>query len=259
MEEVATWWRILDDRSHQDADPLNPQRVFFELNRLLPDDTIMTSDSGSATNWWARQISMRGTMRASLSGTLATMLPSIPYAISAKFAYPERPVIAFTGDGAFSMLGMNELLTVRHYTKELLAKNPTLIFAVLVNKDLNQVSFEQRAESGDPKNPATQTVPYVPAAEWARLVGFEGIRVDRPEDVAGAWQRALAADKPVVLEFVTDPQISPLPPHVRATMMKKTVKGLLGGDEDAVGVATKGFKGKLAEVKEHLPGLRSDD
>jgi pyruvate dehydrogenase (quinone) len=255
--EVAAWWKVLDDRAHQKGDPLNPQLVFHELNKLLPDNVIMTSDSGSATNWWARYIVSRGDMMSNLSGTLATMLPGVPYAISAKFAYPERPVIAFTGDGAFQMLGMNELLTVKAHADELLSKNPTLVFAVLVNKDLNQVSFEQRAQAGDPKNPVTQTVPYVPAKEFAELLGFEGIRVDRPEEVVPAWERALAADQPVILEFVTDPQIVPLPPHVRWQQMKKTARALASGDEDAVGIATKGFKGKLAEVKEHLPGAGS--
>jgi pyruvate dehydrogenase (quinone) len=194
-------------------------------------------------------------MLSSLSGTLATMLPGVPYAIGAKFAHPDRPVIAFTGDGAFQMLGMNELLTVRHYLDELTGKNPTLVFCVLVNEDLNQVSFEQRVLSADPKNPATQTVPYVPAAEFARLLGFEGIKVNRPEDVASAWDRALNASGPVLLEFVTDPQIPPLPPHVRPEMLKKTIKGLARGDEDAVGVATKGFKGKWAEFAEHAKDL----
>ncbi len=255
--EILAWHRVLEDRAHQKADPLNPQLVFYELNKLLPDDAIMTSDSGSATNWWARYVMSRGEMRSSLSGTLATMLPGVPYAIAAKFAYPDRPVFGFTGDGAFEMLGMNELLTVKRYADQLLSKNPTLIFTVLVNKDLNQVSFEQRAQAGDPKNPYTQTVPYVPAAEFARLLGFEGIRVDRPEDVVPAWEKALAADKPVLLEFVTDPQISPLPAHVRLTQMKKTAKALTHGDEDAAGIAAKGFKGKLAEVKEHLPGSGS--
>jgi pyruvate dehydrogenase (quinone) len=217
----------------------------------------MTSDSGSATNWWARHIFSRGEMRSSLSGTLATMLPAVPYAIAAKFAHPERPVIAFSGDGAFQMLGMNELLTVRAHADELLVKNPTLIVAVLVNKDLNQVSFEQRAQAGDPKNPVTQTVPYVPAAGFAKLLGFEGICVDRPENVVPAWQQALAADKPVILEFVTDPQIVPLPPHVRLQQAKKTAKALASGDEDALGIAKKGVKGKLAEFKEHLPGAGS--
>jgi pyruvate dehydrogenase (quinone) len=253
-EEIATWWRVLDDRAHQEADPVNPQLVFYELDKRLPERCVMTSDSGSATNWWARHVRMREGMRGSLSGTLATMLPGVPYAIGAKFAFPDRPVIAFTGDGAFEMLGMNELLTVKHYLDELCGQNPTLIFAVLVNKDLNQVSYEQRVLAADPKNPATQTVPYVPAADFARLLGFEGIKVERPEDVGPAWDRALAADGPVLLEFVVDPQIPPLPPHVKPEMLKKTVKGLLQGDEDATGVAVKGFKGKLAELKEHLPG-----
>lgn len=253
-DEIKTWWRVLDDRAHQDGDPINPQLVLWELNQRLPDRVIMSSDSGSVTNWWARHVAIREGMRASLSGTLATMLPGVPYGISAKFAHPDRPVIALTGDGAFEMLGMNELMTVRHYQDQLCGQNPTLIFVVLVNKDLNQVSFEQRAMAGDAKNPATQTVPYVPAAEYAKLLGFEGIKVERPEDVGPAWDRALAAQGPVVLEFLTDPQVPPLPPHVRWTQLKTTAKSLVSGDEDAVGFATKGFKGKLAEVKEHLPG-----
>jgi pyruvate dehydrogenase (quinone) len=254
-ESVERWWEILDDRAHQSVDRgVNPTRIFHELSPRLPDRTILTSDSGSATNWWARQIQIRKGMQGSLSGTLATMLPGVPYAIAAKFAFPDRPVIAFTGDGAFQMLGMNELLTVKHYLNELCGQNPTLIFAVLVNEDLNQVSYEQRVLAADPKNPETQTVPYVPAAEFAKLLGFEGIKVTDPSQVGPAWDRALAADKPVMLEFVVDPQVPPLPPHVKMAMMKKTAKGLMHGDEDAAGIAIKGFKGKLAEVREHLPG-----
>jgi len=253
-DEVATWWRVLEDRAHQDADPINPQLVFWELNQRLPEGLITTSDSGSATNWWARQIAIRKGMQASLSGTLATMVPGVPYAIAAKFAFPERPVIAFTGDGAFEMLGMNELLTVKRYMDQLCSANPTLIFAVLVNEDLNQVSYEQRVLAADPKNPATQTVPYVPAAEFARLLVLDGIKVEKPADVGPAWDRALASDRPVLLEFITDPQVPPLPPHVKPQMLKKTIKGLAHGDEDAPGIAVKGFKGKLAELKEHLPG-----
>ena len=250
--EVATWRRVLEDRAHQKGDPVNPQYVFWELNQRLPDGCIFTSDSGSATNWFARYIELRAGMQSSLSGTLATMVPGVPYAIGAKFAHPDRPVIAFTGDGAFEMLGMNELLTVKRYQNDLLGKNPTLIFAVLVNEDLNQVSYEQRVLSADPKNPFTQSLPYVPAAEFARLLGFEGIKVTRPEEVGPAWDRALASDRPVLLEFVTDPQIPPLPPHVRPQMLKKTLKGLAGGDEDATGIAVKGFKGKWSEFAEHV-------
>ncbi len=256
--EVATWRRVLDDRAHQPGDPINPQYVFWELNRRVPEHCIFASDSGSATNWYARFIDMKQGMRGSLSGTLATMLPGVPYAIGAKFAYPDRPVIGFTGDGAFSMLGMNELLTVSRYREELVAHNPTLIFAVLVNEDLNQVSYEQRVLSADPKNPATQSLPYVPAAEFARLLGFEGIKVTSPDQVGAAWDRALQASGPVVLEFQTDPQFPPLPPHVRPQMLKETLTGLARGDEDALGIAVKGVKGKWSELKEHvkdhLPG-----
>jgi len=258
--EIEAWHRILDDRAHMDGDPVNPELVFWELNQRLPDNVIMTSDSGSATNWYARHCMLREGMRGSLSGTLATMVPGVPYAISAKFAYPDRPVIGLTGDGAFQMLGMNELITVKRYLPMLMqGANKTLVFVVLANDDLNQVSMEQRVLSGDRKNPETQTLPYLPAADYAKLLGFEGIKVDRPEQVGPAWDRALSAEGPVLLEFVTDPQIAALPPHVKPAMMKKVVKGLLKGDEDAVGLAEKGFKGKLSEFAERAKEKLQDD
>jgi pyruvate dehydrogenase (quinone) len=252
--EVATWWRILDDQAHVKGDPINPQLVAYELDGRLPEGAILTSDSGSATTWWARYLKIREGMRASLSGNLATMIPGVPYAIAAKFAYPDRPVIAFTGDGAFSMLGMNELLTVKHYLERLTEKNPTLIFTVFVNEDLNQVSYEQRVLAGDRMNVQTQKIPYVPAAEIGRLFGLESIRCDDPAGVGEAWDRALRADRPTVLEFNVDPEIPPLPPHVKYPQLKKTAKAFAQGDPEAVGIAKKGFKGKWAEAKEHLPG-----
>ena len=194
-----------------------------------------------------------------MPGTPAAMCPGVPYAISAKFAHPDRPVIGFTGDGAFQMLGMNELLTVNRYLPQLMAQEKTLIFVVLSNDDLNQVSMEQRVLGADPKNPETQTLPYLPAADYARMLGFEGIKVEKPGDVGAAWDRALAAGKPVLLEFMTDPQIAALPPHVKPTMMKKVAKALAKGDEDAVGIAEKGVKGKLSEVTEHVKDKLSRD
>src|SRR3954449_4536049 len=257
--DVAAWHRVLDDRAHQDADPVNPELVFWELNRRLPDDVIITSDSGSATNWYARHCMLREGMRGSLSGTLATMVPGVPYAISAKFAYPDRPVIGLTGDGAFQMLGMNELITVKRYLPQLMQHDKRLVFVVLVNNDLNQVSMEQRVLGGDPKNPDTQTLPYMPAAEFARLLGFEGIKVDRPEDVGPAWDRALSADGPVLLEFVTDPSVAALPPQAKTTMMTKVAKALVHGDEDRAGIVEHGVKGKLAEFTESAKEKLSRD
>jgi len=252
VEERKIWDDILDKRAHQDGEPLNPERVFWELNQRLPDNVIITSDSGSATNWYARHCMMREGMRGSLSGTLATMCPGIPYAISAKFNHPDRPVIGLSGDGAFQMLGMNELITVKRYEQLLMAgSDKTLVFVVLANDDLNQVSMEQRVLGGDPKNPETQTLPYMPAAEFAKLLGFEGIKVERPEDIGPAWDRALSAGGPVLLEFVTDPSVAALPPHVKPAMLKKVAKALLHGDEDAKGIAEHGVKGKMTEFTEH--------
>jgi pyruvate dehydrogenase (quinone) len=255
-KEVAEWWRVLDDRAHDPADPINPQLVAHEFSPRIPDGAILTADSGSGTNWWARHLRMRTGMQASLSGTLATMGPGTPYAISAKFAYPDRPVIAFVGDGAFQMNGMNEMITIAKYWERW--ADPRLVVMVLHNDDLNQVTWEQRAESGDPKYPGTQYIPDVPYAEYARLLGLEGIFVDKPEDVGPAWDRALAADRPVVLEFTTDPEIPPIPPHITSALGKKSAAAMLKGDPEEAGVIGKGARQKIHEftesVKSALPG-----
>jgi pyruvate dehydrogenase (quinone) len=248
--EVAEWWRVLDDRSHMDGDPINPQRVMWELNDRLPDRAILAADSGSSTNWWARQLRLRKGMLASLSGNLATMGPAVPYAIAAKFAYPERPVIAFVGDGSFQMNGMNELITVKRYWERW--SSPTLVFCVFNNRDLNQVTWEQRALAGDPAYPATQWIPDFPAARFAELLGFDGVRCEDPSVLAGAWDRALAADRPFVLECVVDPEIPPLPPHIRLEQAKNMAKAMVKGDPQRLGVMEKSLLGKLQEMKESL-------
>ena len=254
--EVSQWWQVLDDRAHDSADPVNPELVAHELSPRIPDRAILTADSGSGTNWWARHLRLRKGMQASLSGTLATMGPGTPYAISAKFAYPDRPVIAFVGDGAFQMNGMAELITVKRYWERW--SNPTLVFCVFNNQDLNQVTWEQRAESGDPKFMGSQWIPDVPYAEFAKLLGLKGIKVDDPKEMGAAWDEALAADRPVVLEVVTDPEIPPIPPHIKKELGKKSAKAMLKGDPEEAGVITKGVKQKVHEftesVKEKLPG-----
>jgi pyruvate dehydrogenase (quinone) len=252
-KNIRTWNRIMADRASQSFGGLvNPQAVAAELSPRLPDGAILTSDSGSATNWWARHIAMRDGMQASLSGTLATMGPGTPYAIAARFAYPDRPVICFEGDGAFQMNGMNEMITVKRYLDRL-GGPPPLIFCVFNNQDLNQVTWEQRAMAGDPKFPGSQNIPDVPYHKYAELLGLRGIYCDQPGEVGKAWDEALASDVPVVLEFRTDPDVPPLPPHIMKDQAKKSVKAALH-DPERMGLAARGFRQKLAEYYEKLPG-----
>jgi pyruvate dehydrogenase (quinone) len=244
-ENVSRWWNILDERAMEDAEPLNPQRVFHELSPRLPDCCILTSDSGSATNWWARQLKLRECMLAGLSGTLASMCPAVPYALAAKFAYPDRPVIACIGDGAMQMIGINALIDVMKYWERW--NDPHLIVLVLHNNDLNQVTWEQRVLAGDPKLQASQNVPDFPFARYAELLGFKGIRVDSPDRVGAGWDEALAADRPVVYEAITDPEIPPLPPHIRFEQAKSMAQALAKGEPHGVRIAWNSLKGKLEE------------
>jgi pyruvate dehydrogenase (quinone) len=248
-QNVEHWWRLLEDWAMQDGDPINPQRVVWELSQQLPDDCILAADAGSSTVWYARYLRLRKGMQASLSGTLASMGSAVPYAVAAKFAYPQRPVIAFVGDGAFQMNGMNELLTVAKYHERW--SDQRLVFCVFNNQDLNMVTWEQRVLSGDPKYPATQRIPDFPAARYAELVGLHGIRVEQPDDLAGAWDEVLAAGTPAVLEAVVDPEIPPLPPHVPAEQMKKMTRAMVKGDPEAAGVMEKSLRAKIQEL---LPG-----
>ncbi|MEU5882944.1 thiamine pyrophosphate-requiring protein [Spirillospora sp. NPDC047279] len=245
--DVDEWWRIMERQARQRFEAINPQLVAWELNDRLPDGAILTADSGSGTTWWARQLRLRAGMRASLSGTLATMGPGVPYAIAARFAHPDRPVVAFVGDGAFQMNGMNEMITVARYAERL--AGPPLVFCVLNNRDLNMVTWEQRAMGGDPRFPASQDLPDVPYAAYAELLGLTGIRCEDPDDVGAAWDRAMEADRPVVLEFVVDANVAPLPPHVLAEQARNTAKALWR-DPDRVGVAAAAFRQKMAEVFE---------
>jgi pyruvate dehydrogenase (quinone) len=213
-----------------EAKPVNPQRVFWELSSRLPDNVIITSDSGSSANWFARDLKIRPGMMASLSGTLATMGPGMPYAVAAKFAFPERVVVALVGDGAMQMNGNNVLVTVKKYWKEW--KDPRLVVLVLNNHDLNQVTWELRAMSGDPKLEASQELPDFPYAAYAESLGLRGIRIDRPEQIGAAWDQAFRSDRPVVVEAVTDPEVPPLPPHITFKQAKAFASSILKGDPE---------------------------
>ncbi|MGB0092034.1 MAG: thiamine pyrophosphate-requiring protein [Solirubrobacteraceae bacterium] len=243
--EIERWWRLMDARAHLDAQPINPQLIFAELSPRLPDNCILTSDSGSATNWWARHLRMRQGMQSALSGTLATMCPAVPYALAAKFAYPERPVIASIGDGAMQMLGNAGLIDLAHYAPRW--SNQQCIVVVLHNNDLNQVTWEQRVMAGDPKLQASQVLPNFPFARYAEVLGLKGIRVDRPEDVGPAWDEALAhSTGPVVFEAITDPEVPPLPPHIKFEQAKKLAQAL-PGDPHRGRIIKQSIKGKVEE------------
>jgi len=242
----ADWDQTLEKRAMVAADPINPQRVAFELSPRLPDAAIVTSDSGSCANWYARDVKLRRGMMGSLSGGLASMGAAVPYAIAAKFAHPERSVVAMVGDGAMQMNNMAELITVAKYWKEW--QNPQWICCVFNNEDLNQVTWEQRAMEGDPKFEASQNIPNVPYHRFAESIGLMGIYVDREDQVAAAWDQAFATDRPVLIEFKTDPDVPPLPPHIKPEQAKKFATALLHGDPNQAGIIKQSVKQVMSKV-----------
>jgi pyruvate dehydrogenase (quinone) len=250
---VTDWWDVMQRQALTDADPVNPMRIFHELSLQLPDNAIIAADSGSAANWYARHLRFRGDMRGSLSGTLATMGPGVPYVIGAKWAHPDRPAIALVGDGAMQMNGLAELITVAHYWQQW--DDPRLVVAILHNNDLNQVTWEMRAMEGAPKFAESQTLPDVDYAAFARSLDLGGINIDTPDAIAGAWKQALGADRPTVLDIRCDPDVPPIPPHSTFDQFKSTVAAFLHGDENRWGFAKQGIKEK---AQEFLPGHASE-
>jgi pyruvate dehydrogenase (quinone) len=245
------WDKTLEERALASANPINPQRVVWELSPRLPDNVIITCDSGSCANWFARDIKIRRGMLCSLSGGLASMGAAVPYAIAAKFVHPDRPVVALVGDGAMQMSNLAELITVAKYWQEW--QNPHWICCVFNNEDLNQVTWEQRVMQGDPKFEASQNIPNVPYHRFAESIGLKGIYVDREDAVAAAWEEALATDRPVLIEFKTDPDVPPLPPHIKLEQAKAYATALLKGDPDQAGIIKQTAKQVLGSL---MPGHR---
>lgn len=241
---VAEWWRDVEKRSHQKADPINPERLFWELSSRLPDRAIVAADSGTSANWFARALKFRRGMKATLSGTLATMCPAVPYATAAKFCYPDRVAIGFVGDGAMQMLGINGLITIAKYWRTW--SDPRLVIAVLNNGDLNQVTWELRAMASSPKVEETQDVPAFSYAGYAESLGLKGIRVTDPEQLGPAWEAALSADRPTVIDALVDPAVPTLPPHITASQAKSYARALLKGDPEAGAIAWHTLKRSLA-------------
>jgi len=249
--EYHDWWKVVEARSMENADDhqLNPQRVFWELSKRLPETSILSGDAGTATNWYGNTIKMRRGMMGSLSGSLATMGPAVPYAIAAKFAYPDRVPIALTGDGAMQMNGLAAMITVKKYWKQW--SDPRLIFLVLNNRDLNQVSWEMRIEAGNPKLPSTQDLPDFPYASYADSLGLKGIRVDKPEDVGPAWDAALSADRPVIFEAYVSGDVTTIPPHISFEEAKNYASALLKGDPNEGNIIIESAKSVIEGIIPH--------
>jgi pyruvate dehydrogenase (quinone) len=248
-KNVARWWEVMEAEAQVAAKPINPMRLFSEFSRQAPSNSMIASDSGSAANWYARQVRMRGTMRGSLSGTLATMGPAVPYAIGAKFAHPDRPAIAFEGDGAMQMNGLAELLTIARYYREW--SDPRLVVAVLHNNDLNQVTWELRAMGGTPDFIESQSLPDMSYAGFAASIGLGSLTITDPEHLEDAWRQALAADKPFVLDVHCDPDVPPIPPHATLEQMTDMAAALIKGDTSRWGVIKEGMKTKAQEFLPH--------
>ncbi|SAL51533.1 thiamine pyrophosphate protein [Caballeronia cordobensis] len=247
---MTEWWKKLKKRALASGTTgVNPQRTVWELSPRVPPNAIVTSDSGSCANWYARDLKVKRGMMCSLSGGLASMGAAVPYAISAKFAHPERPVIALVGDGAMQMNNMAELITVAKYWKRW--SDPRWICMVLHNDDLNQVTWEQRVMNGDPKFEASQDIPSVPYHRFAELIGLRGLYVDNAERMGAAWDEALGSDRPVVIEVKSDPNIPPLPPHITLQQAKAFATTLFEGDPDEGNIIVDTAKQVLGAV---LPG-----
>ncbi|QKV73331.1 thiamine pyrophosphate-requiring protein [Amycolatopsis sp. Hca4] len=248
-KNVASWWDTVEKEAAVDAQPVNPMAIVSELSKRIPEDAIVTADSGSSTNWYARNLRIRGEIRGSLSGTLATMGPGVPYAIGAKFAHPDRPVIALVGDGAMQMNGLAELITIARYQH--LWSDSRCVVCVFHNNDLNQVTWELRAMGGAPKFEESQTLPDVDYAGFALSLGLAAVTVDKPDQLASAWDTVLTAGKPAVLDVRCDPDVPPIPPHATFEQVKSAAQAVLKGDPDAFHLVAQGVKTKLQEF---LPG-----
>lgn len=254
-EQMRDWDAENDRVAQTKADPVNPRRVFTTLNDKLPQNAIITADAGSTADWYGFHIKLGRNQMGNLSGRMASMLGAMPYAMAGKFAHPDRPVVCTIGDGAFQMLGMNGMLTVKRHWKEW--DNPTFIVLVIDNGDLNQVSWEMRV-TGDPRWDTAQLVESMDYAGYAELLGFKGIRVEDPDDIGAAWDQAFAADRPVILSVKTDPNTPPLPAHIASAQATGLAKSLLHGDPDSGEVIAQSARAGAARLFARM-GLTTEE
>lgn len=229
-KNVKEMWQEEEAKAKLSANPLNPELLFWEFSKHIPNNAVIAADTGMSTTFFARAVKMRRGMKTAISGTLATMGPAVSFALAAKFAFPDRPAIAFVGDGAMQMLGSNGLITAAKYYKKW--NDPRLIVVVLNNGDLNMVSWELRALGGAPKVAATQDLPDLDYAGHAELLGLRGLTMKSPDDVNRIWTDALASDRPVVIDAKVDPNVVALPPYATFDQTKNFFLALAKGDAD---------------------------
>jgi pyruvate dehydrogenase (quinone) len=230
----------------------NPRRIFHELNARLPHGAIVTCDAGTTADWYGHHIRLRRGMKGDMSGRLASMNGAMPYAVAAKFAYSDRTVICTIGDGAFQMLGMNELITVKKYLGSW--SDPTFVVIVMHNDDLAQVSWEMRTEDGNPVYRGSQDVESVDYAGWAELLGFKGIQVRRDEDAAAAIETALAHRGVTVIDDYVTRNAPPLPAKITKEYRNNTIKSFAKGDPLAPQVLVDSAEGLVSEGIERVKG-----
>ena len=233
-KNVQDMWKDEEAKAKLSADPLNPELPFWALSDCIPDNAMIAVDTGMSATFYARAVKVKRGMKTAISGTLATMGPAVSYALAAKFAFPDRPAFAFVGDGAMQMLGSNGLITAAKYYKRW--SDPRLIVMVLNNRDLNMVSWELRSLGGAPKVEATQDLPDIDYAAQAELLGLRGFTMKSPDDVESVWKKALASDRPVVIDAKVDPNVVALPPHATFEQTKNFFEALLKGDSDRRGI-----------------------
>jgi pyruvate dehydrogenase (quinone) len=221
---VRRWGEISQARADAPAEPMNPQHVVRSLTGRVPADTRVAVDVGSVVYWYARHLRLPPGVPAHLSSTLASMGCGLPYGLAAKLSAPDRPVLVLTGDGAMQMSGLAELVTVAARWPEW--ADPRFVICVLNNRDLAEVSWEQRESEGEPRFTTSQQLPDVPYAGYAELLGLRGVRVTSPGDMAAAWETALSADRPTVIDAVVDPAVPLLPPGQPYEKIKPMYAGL---------------------------------
>jgi len=238
QKRMGIWNKLMEERGTRPDMPMKPQVVVHELNKLLADDAIVSSDSGTIATWSARYIEIRSSMQFSLSGTLATMANGLPYSIGAAVAYPDRQVVCIVGDGGLTML-MGEIATLVKY-------NLNVKVIVIKNNVLGMIKWEQIAQEGNPQF-GVQLQP-IDFAGFAMNCGAAGFTIERPGDAESILRKALAHPGPAVIQAVVDPNEPPMPGQISTDQAMKFAEALLRGQKGAWKIIKTVMEDKIREV-----------